>query len=231
MPQPELEPHDVLNTMDRALQYVSKLQKSADEEVLINFNNEFLAVGASHGNEFKYILKTLKDRNLLDIRGDMSGSRSSQFFRLTPEGWERVGQLRRLQPDSNQAFVAMWFDKEMESAWTEGFKPALDVTGFSPLRIDLLEHNESIDDKIIAEIRRSALMVADFTGGRPGVYFEAGFAKGLEIPVIWTCRKDHFSQLHFDTDHFNHIVWVDPMDLHDRLKSRIEATASRRTAL
>ncbi len=33
-------------------------------------------------------------------------------------------------------------------------------------------------------------MIADFTGHRGGVYFEAGFAHGLGIPVIWTCRED-----------------------------------------
>ena len=33
-------------------------------------------------------------------------------------------------------------------------------------------------------------MVCDLTGYRGGVYFEAGFASGLGLPVIYTCRKD-----------------------------------------
>lgn len=41
------------------------------------------------------------------------------------------------------------------------------------------EHSNKIDDEIIGEIRRSAFIVADFTGHRGGVYFEAGFAMGL----------------------------------------------------
>ncbi len=33
-------------------------------------------------------------------------------------------------------------------------------------------------------------MVCDLTGYRGGVYFEAGFAYGLGLDVIYTCRKD-----------------------------------------
>ena len=188
--EPELEPRDVLSTMDRALMYVSKRQKRANQEVEILFGDEFDAVGAHDGDEFKYILDTLVERNLLNIRGPIGG-RSNQFFRLNPEGWEKVDELSRSEPNSNQAFVAMWFTDDMRPALDDGFVPALKTAGFSPVRIDLVEHNDRIDDKIIAEIRRSALMVADFTGVRGGVYFEAGFAMGLNMPVIWTCRNDY----------------------------------------
>jgi hypothetical protein len=43
------------------------------------------------------------------------------------------------------------------------------------------------------------LLVADFTGQRGGVYWEAGFAQGLGIPVIRTCKSDELWKLHFDT--------------------------------
>ena len=69
-------------------------------------------------------------------------------------------------------------------------------------------------DEIIAEIRRSRFLVADFThgedGARGGVYYEAGFANGLGIKVIHTCREDAVRTLHFDTSHINHIVWRSP---------------------
>lgn len=59
-------------------------------------------------------------------------------------------------------------------------------------------HTDRIDDKILAEIRRSGLLVADFTGHRQGVYFEAGFALGLDVPVIWCCREDEIEKAHFE---------------------------------
>jgi len=144
---------------------------------------------------------------------------------LTVAGWQRADELRQLQPDSRQAFVAMWFDKQMDAAWTEGFKPGIeDSKYFAALRIDTVNHNGKIDDRIVAEIRRSGLVVADFTGNRGGVYFEAGLAQGLGIPVIWTCRKDGIKDLHFDTRQFNHIEWENPSELRAKLHDRIAAT-------
>ena len=92
------------------------------------------------------------------------------------------------------------------------------------MRMDLKEHNQKICDAIIAEIRRSRFLVADFTGHRGGVYFEAGYALGLGIPVIWTCREDELADTHFDTRQYNHVVWKNEKDLFEKLKRRIEAT-------
>ena len=93
-----------------------------------------------------------------------------------------------------------------------------------PVRVDLVPHNDNIIDKIIAEIRTCQFMVADFTGQKAGVYFEAGFAKGLGRRVIWTCREDDFENVHFDIAQFSHIIWKDPRDLRTRLAARIRAT-------
>jgi len=93
------------------------------------------------------------------------------------------------------------------------------------MRVDLKEHNEKICDVIVAEIRKSSFLVADFTGDRGGVYFEAGFAKGLGIPVIFSCQKGEWEEkLHFDTRQYNHIIWETPEDLKNKLKNRIMAT-------
>ena len=129
--------------------------------------------------------------------------------------------------DTAQAFVAMWFDDSMEAVYREGMAPAIREAGYRPLRIDQKEHNNKIDDEIIAEIRRSRFIVADFTqgdeGARGGVYYEAGFAHGLGLPVIFTCRQDGFDDLHFDTNHYNHIAWSTPEELREKLKNRILA--------
>jgi hypothetical protein len=50
---------------------------------------------------------------------------------------------------------------------------------------------------MISQIRRSKFLIADFTGHRGGVYFEAGYAMGLGLPVFWTCRRDDLDKLHF----------------------------------
>lgn len=144
---------------------------------------------------------------------------------VTVKGWNRVDELQKnLKSESNQAFVAMWFSDEMNEPYEQGIKQAILETGFTPVRIDQKEHNNKIDDEIIAEIKNSKFLIADFSGHRGGVYFEAGFGMGLGIPVIWCCREDHLKDIHFDTRQYSHIVWSDAKDLKEKLYNRIRAT-------
>jgi hypothetical protein len=146
-------------------------------------------------------------------------------LRPTIDGWKRIDQLRIDRPKSRRAFVAMWFSSDLDEAWKSGFRPGIEKTRYySAYRVDSAQHNGKIDDRIIADIRESGLVVADFTGQRGGVYFEAGFALGIGIPVIWTCRADHEKELHFDTRQYNHILWASPGELAARLDERIRAT-------
>ena len=39
-------------------------------------------------------------------------------------------------------------------------------------------------------------VVADVTNHRNGVYFEAGYAMGMGLPVIWMCHKDDMKEAH-----------------------------------
>ena len=147
---------------------------------------------------------------------------------LTLPGYARLAKVTNIQSKSNQAFIAMWFDESMEDAYEKGIAPAVREAGYEPLRIDRKDHNNKIDDEIIAEIRRSRFLVADFTqgktGARGGVYYEAGLAHGLNIPVIFTCREDALDDVHFDTRQYNHITWKTPEELRERLMQRISAT-------
>jgi nucleoside 2-deoxyribosyltransferase len=146
-----------------------------------------------------------------------------QTVSIAPRGFIHTDELKLKAASSAQAFVAMWFSEEMKPLWINGFEPGVRAAGYDPLRIDMKEHAGKICDEIIAEIRRSHFVVADFTGQRHGVYFEAGFAAGLGLHVIWTCRRDDIKNLHFDIRQYNCIDWVGSDDLTERLRNRIEA--------
>ena len=147
-------------------------------------------------------------------------------LRVTVGGHSHIREVT-MNLDAAQAFVAIWFDDSTDAAYDHGIKPAIEQAGYSAMRIDRKLDLDKIDDEIIAEIRRSRFLVADFTHGsggvRGGVYFEAGFAQGLGIPVIYTCRTDMVDKLHFDTRQYAHIVWERPEDLQVALKDRIVA--------
>ena len=128
---------------------------------------------------------------------------------------------------TKQVFVAMWFNSEMSDAYEYGIEPAIRDAGFVPMRIDEKKDANRIDDDIIAEIKKSHFVVADMTHGTDGVrgsvYYEAGFAHGREIEVIYCCRQDCIDGLPFDTRQYHHIVWDTPETLRRELAERIRA--------
>lgn len=146
---------------------------------------------------------------------------------VTVEGYTRLAELESVVVASSQAFVAMWFDESLDPAFEEAIEPAIKHAGYTALRMDNTDFLGNIPDKILAEIRRSRFIVADFTQGDEGncggVYYEAGFARGLGIPVISTCCKDTIGDVHFDVSQDNHILWETPVELKDRLTNRIAA--------
>src|SRR5580704_7133706 len=122
-----------------------------------------------------------------------------------------------------RCFVAMRFDEpQTDAVYDNLIRPALTCQGITPIRIDRVEHNDNIDARIIQEIEGCDLALGDLTFARPSVYFEAGFAEGRSVPVIYTCRKDHFTpkpddtlanlRVHFDLQMKNIIPWNNEKD-------------------
>ncbi|MDR3372977.1 MAG: hypothetical protein P4L98_04535 [Ancalomicrobiaceae bacterium] len=177
-------------------------------------------------DEIAYLSRVLEQKGwVFSSETFLTGER---ILELTIDGYIHLDELRTRQTLSSQAFVAMWFDASMTDAYDNGLKPGIEDAGYSAVRIDAVAHNNKIDDAIIAEIRRSRFLVADFSHGeggpRGGVYYEAGFAHGLNIPVIFTCRQDMIDKVHFDTRQYNHITWKEPAELRQKLANRISAT-------
>jgi nucleoside 2-deoxyribosyltransferase len=146
--------------------------------------------------------------------------------------WKAYQKLEELQASgrtSNRAFVAMAFAPSYDDVWLKVIRPAILAAGYNPIRVDKEQHSERIDDFIIAQIRRCRFLVADFTGQRNGVYFEAGFAHGLGRKVIWMCNESEKDKLHFDTRQFNHIMYTDMDQARMQLTDRIVALEDQGT--
>lgn len=186
-------------------------------------------IGVAVGQQALDLAKELEP--LIWMLQDVTTSRVS--FKLSLEGWKQARELRRVRGPGNQAFVAMWFAKEMDAAFDGGFDPALRATGHAPYRVDRDNHNNKIDDQIVAQIRRSKLVIVDATGARPNAYYEAGFAAGLGIPVIWCCCDSPrapgltsgtwIDNLPFDIRQHAFTFWSDSTDLREKLTARIRA--------
>ena len=193
------------------------------DSVHLNYKSLWPRIWATGSNEAQYIANALEGRVLLKFT-QKTGDYTMDCCQITPAGWDYIDNVTRERSKSNQAFVAMWFDLTMHQAWEQGIRPALVGAGYTPYRVDNDPSNLGrIDAKIEAEIKRSRFLVADVTGGRQGVYYEAGYAMGLGLPVIWSVRNDRVNDMHFDTRQYNHIIWSTPKDLADNLGPRVIA--------
>lgn len=179
------------------------------------------------------------------IEADYSTQSGAVNFSLTIAGWEYLERHKK-GLRSTQVFAAMWNDAVLNPLFDLGILPACEDAGLKAVRVNNPPITGKIDDHIVAEIRRSRLLVVDVTGERPNAYFEAGFAMGLGIPVIWTCNESWTTRLpkfveaqgtqdptivdakwpdrmHFDTRQYPHILWKDPQELRKALYDRISA--------
>ena len=213
----------------KLLQLVAGRAPEPGRSVALNTFYDFPVVSAASHEELLYLLRHAVDQGLLSVDSH-ADSRDVSWqtlgtgqCMLTPKGWETLSPIAGGLPGT--CFVAMWFDKSLHEAYTDGIKPALEADcGLTVLQMSEHEHNNSITDEMLVQIRNAEFIVADVTGQRPNVYFEAGFALALGRPVIWSCRKAEAASIHFDTRQFSHILWQTPADLRRSLAARVKAT-------
>ena len=199
------------------------------QEVAIVTHFDYPLAWAAGEDELCYLLRSLAERGFL-VRTDGTAQFAHALtyaVQITAAGWGYLDDHSRAGVISDQVFVAMSFAAELKPAWENGIRPALVRAGFRAYRVDSSPHIDRIDTKIITEIRNSRFLVADVTQQRPGVYFEAGFALGLGLPVFWCVRKGDLDNVHFDTRQYNHIVWETEEQLADQLHLFVTAVIGK----
>ncbi len=71
------------------------------------------------------------------------------------------------------------------------------------------------------------MLICDLTHGNQGAYWEAGYAEGLGIPVLYICSETAFNSKtrkpHFDVNHQEIFTWKDDEDSVTIFKRQLEA--------
>jgi hypothetical protein len=178
--------------------------------------------------------------NLFWLLGELARAATNLFdydaasgnisFQLSLDGWQKYTALKRARNESRTAFMAMKFgDDELAHVVGTCFRPAVERTGFE-LR-DLQDHKRAglIDDQIRAGLLAARFVIADLTHDSFGAYWEAGFADGHGLPVIYTCKRAKWqnAKSHFDTNHMVTVLW----DTEDLKSSEDELVSIIRTTL
>lgn len=170
----------------------------------------------------------LQKNGYLDIINDVTSNDSSRAV-LTAKAWDRIAQA---EEHGKKIFIAMAYNKDFSEKYEDVVKRAIEDCGYEPMIIKDKEHNEYIPSEIEYEISTSVAVIGDLTGENNGVYYETGYARGENIPVIFTCKKEdgENESIHFDIRQINTIFWQykDMDELGKRLIRRIKATLLER---
>ncbi len=131
-----------------------------------------------------------------------------------------------------RCFVASAFGyDDVDRVYSKLIKSTLAPLHVAVSRVDRVDHNDDIDDKIMELLKSADFCIADLTHARASVYYEAGYAMASK-PVIFIARKDHFKardndpagnlRIHFDLQMKNIIPWGGPdATFRARLKNRV----------
>jgi uncharacterized protein YjbI with pentapeptide repeats len=204
--------------LEHAIFYLARLEGA-------RFNHSYI-----EGADFRYTMVrgTQFIEVSIDDKTDFTGAYLAEIL-IHPNLRKHLERnIRKLNITNKNVFVAMKFDcPELDSALENAIKPAcLECGGMKACTVNEKAGDGWIPQRIKEEILDARFVISDLTYRNPGVYYETGYADGLEIPVIQTCKRsgcneDH-APLHFDIAQRNTIFWNDDNDLKKQLIMKIK---------
>lgn len=137
--------------------------------------------------------------------------------KITPFGWAHLDEIRNKNIYSDIAFIASKYDESTNAFLDKYVVTAIENAGYNAKLMRTHKHTNIIDDEMLSLIRKSKFIIADLTFNSKGAYYEAGFAHGFGLPVIFTCEDGYFknrgkikaNSIHFDVNHYPINRWVD----------------------
>jgi|SRR5271165_3741046 len=104
----------------------------------------------------------------------------------------------------HSCFVIQPFDEgKFDRLYNEIFKPAIEEAGFHPYRVDEDPSVHIPIDEIENGIKQAAACFVEITTDRPNVWFELGYARACEKPLVLVCEKTARNHFPFDIQHRN----------------------------
>ena len=132
-----------------------------------------------------------------------------------------------VETEENYAFVAMAIDPENAALEDvlDAIKEGAARCGILAERVDEVQSNERITDRILESIDKAEYVIVDLTHLKPNVFYEAGYAQGIgKIPIY--IAKDG-TKLEFDLKDYPVIFFKNMKQLKDNLEQRLRALASK----
>lgn len=154
---------------------------------------------------------------------------------LVPKG-QPPESLPASRPQTRvHALAAMSFREEEEPALVDYYRAMQRACVATKLpielhRVDLIEGDYEVSQKIMDEIDKCEILIADFTLSPRNVYFELGYARGRSnISIIQTARKD--TSLEFDIRNWRTLFYKNATELEEKLEAALRDAYQRATLL
>ena len=118
----------------RLLQFISDSATTIGERVTLNGNTHgaYAWSQSTTWDEIAFLGRYLEEREW--TRANFSIGETFDCT-VTVAGYDRIAE-QTTNLDSSQAFIAMWFNESMADLFEKGIKPAVEESGFNPMRID-----------------------------------------------------------------------------------------------
>ena len=118
-------------------------------------------------------------------------------------------------------------DSEIRSNADKLFKyiisPVCESCGFEPVRVDQINDSDSITQTIIDKLLSSELVIADISGHNPNVFYEMGYRKCTDKPIIHLKKKGE--SIPFDVNTVRTFEYdLTDLDNVEETKKRLEQT-------
>ena len=118
-------------------------------------------------------------------------------------------------------------DSEIRSNADKLFKyiisPVCESCGFEPVRVDQINDSDSITQTIMDKLLSSELVIADISGHNPNVFFEMGYRKCTDKPIIHLKKKGE--TIPFDVNTVRTFEYdLTDLDNVEETKKRLEQT-------
>jgi len=134
-------------------------------------------------------------------------------------GVEDVGTRSDAQNHPDIVFVLTAYSSDMDEAFI-AVKNAAKECDLTAMRAVDQIGDDRVHDTLLESIRDAGMIVADLTNERPNVYFELGYARGLNKTVVTVAREG--TMLHFNVADYRCLIYRDRAQLEDVLIRRFK---------
>ncbi|NQU71468.1 MAG: hypothetical protein HQ514_13020, partial [Rhodospirillales bacterium] len=120
----------VAERAERLLLEALRGQERLGAEFNIYYPMFVAATYSQDSDEVRFLLRLMEDR------GQMEALTMKGGCIVLPSGYIAAGELTRRSAPLGKGFVAMWFNKDLEPAYEDGFQVGILNAGYDPVRVD-----------------------------------------------------------------------------------------------